>query len=241
MHRTAIPARRLRLLALAALSALATLAASTAGDALAAPPAKTPTVTSLTPREGPTSGGTEVVISGKNIPTCSPSFMTPNCPELIVYFGTEPGFVLESTKKGGIDAFAPSQPAAGTVNVTVVTRGGTSATSSADRFTYVGPPAEVTPGEIPVVSAVEPNHGPHAGFNEVRIKGEHLTPNNSACFECAGDVVHFGAKNVAVSQGSPGELVVIAPPGSAGTVDVTVTTNPGGTSMASEADHYSYE
>jgi hypothetical protein len=240
MQGNASLARRVSALGLTTAMVLGMAAIAAVGDALAAPRAKTPSVTAVSPREGPTSGGTEVMVSGKNAPTCGFTLTGPICPKLMVYFGNEPGLVFESGKKG-IKVFSPSQPAAGTVDVTVVTPAGTSAESSADLFTYNGPPAEIVPSEIPVVTAVEPNHGSHEGFNEVRIKGEHLTPNNSACVECNGDVVHFGPKNVAVSQGSSTELLVIAPPNTAGTVDVTVTTNPGGTSAMSASDHYTYE
>jgi LEA14-like dessication related protein len=93
-----------------------------------------------------------------------------------------------------------------------------------------------------VVSAVEPNHGPRAGFDQVIIKGEHLTPESSVCVPCTGDVVDFGVKDVSVTaEGTPHELLVIAPPHAHGTVDVTVTTNPGATSATSSADLYRFE
>jgi hypothetical protein len=221
-----------------ALLAISTTAAL--GDALSAPPAKAPSVKGVEPDEGPTSGGTEVVVSGKDLPSCVFSLTKPTCPSLIVYFGTEPGLVFSSSKKE-VQVFAPSQPAAGQLDVTVVTPAGTSKIKKKDRFTYAGPPAKVVPGEVPVVTTVDPHHGSQAGFNEVRIQGEHLTPRDGVCVECNGDVVHFGTQNVAVSQGSPTELLVIAPPHAPGTVDVTVSTNPGGTSAMSEADDYTYQ
>jgi hypothetical protein len=75
----------------------------------------------------------------------------------------------------------------------------------------------------------------------VIIKGEHLTPEDAVCVQCSGDVVSFGNQQVAVAEGSQRELEVFAPPDFPGFVDVTVTTNPGGTSARSLADLYEYE
>jgi hypothetical protein len=130
------------------------------------------------------------------------------------------------------------------VAVTVVTPTGNSASEGEDQqteFTYSGSAPVQTPAEAPVVKAVEPNHGPVAGFNQVLIKGEHLTPEGGVCLECSGDDVHFGTTSVVVAEGTPGQLLVIAPPHARGMVAVTVTTNPGSTSAPSAADLYRYE
>jgi hypothetical protein len=167
------------------------------------------------------------------------NFMAPTCPEMIVYFGSEPGFIFEGTKSSVL-AIAPSH-AAGTVDVTVVTPMGTSATNKGDKFTYSGPEPEQKPGAMPAVSSVAPAHGPMAGFNAVNIKGEHLLPEGfQACVECAGVVVHFGTSSVVVSQGTQDQLLVFAPPHAVGTVHVTVSTNPGATSAMTSADEYTY-
>jgi hypothetical protein len=204
--------------------------------------AKPPEVEHVIPNSGSTAGGAEVEIKGKVLAPNGPCTFTlsgPTCPELMVYFGNEPGFIFEATKTK-ILAFAPTH-AAGTVDVTVVSPMGTSVKNKNDKFTYSGAEPVQEAGATPVVSSVEPNHGRHTGFNEVRIRGEHLTPNDVLCIQCNGDVVHFGTTSVVVQQGVPGELLVIAPPHATGTVDVTVTTNPGATSATSSADHYTYE
>ncbi|MCY0656333.1 IPT/TIG domain-containing protein, partial [Klebsiella pneumoniae] len=54
----------------------------------------------------------------------------------------------------------PPAGSAGTVNVTVTTVGGTSATSAADQFTYV--PA-------PTVTSISPTSGPTSGGTTVTI------------------------------------------------------------------------
>ena len=60
----------------------------------------------------------------------------------------------------------PARRARGTVDVTVVGPGGTSATSSADQFTYMAPPT---------VTGVSPASGPAAGGTSVTITGTGFT------------------------------------------------------------------
>ena len=87
-----------------------------------------PTVTSLATTSGPSAGGTSVVITGTGFTGAS-----------AVVFGSTSatGFTVNSATQ--ITATAPAG-SAGTVDITVTTVGGTSATSAADQFTYVAPP-----------------------------------------------------------------------------------------------------
>ena len=83
-----------------------------------------PAVTALSPTKGPTTGNTLVTITGTGFTGAT-----------AVKFGTKAGTsktVVSATK---ITIRSPAH-AAGIVNVTVTTPGGTSAISSADRFTY---------------------------------------------------------------------------------------------------------
>ena len=57
--------------------------------------------------------------------------------------------------------------AVGTVDVTVTTAGGASATSTADRFTYYVP--------APTVTTLSPTTGPTVGGTMVTITGTNLT------------------------------------------------------------------
>ena len=119
-----------------------------------------------------------------------------------------------------ITAFAPPE-SAGAVDVTVTTPGGVSATSPADDFTYLG---------VPTVTGLEPAAGPATGGQTVGIFGAELQDVS---------VVRFGsAAATDVTMVNPGFLTAVAPAGS-GLVDVTVTT-PGGTSVSSPADQFSY-
>lgn len=98
-----------------------------------------PTVTGISPTQGPTSGGTTVTISFFG--GVEPSSI------LSVQFGSEPGTIVDDADAGSSAWMTATDPAeqAGTVNVTVTILGGTSATSSADEFTYVAPPPPPSP------------------------------------------------------------------------------------------------
>ncbi len=108
-----------------------------------------------------------------------------------------------------------------TVDVTVTTPGGTSATSSADRFTYG-----------PTVTKVEPNHGSPSGGTTVNITGTGFSGTTT---------VKFGSTNAAsFTANSPASITAVSPKArGAETVDVTVTT-PAGTSPTSAADLFIY-
>ena len=64
-----------------------------------------------------------------------------------------------------ITATAPAAALAGTVDVTVTTPGGTSATTAADQYTYTNGPS---------VAAISPTSGPTAGGTSVTITGANL-------------------------------------------------------------------
>jgi hypothetical protein len=84
-----------------------------------------PTVTSITPNVGPTLGGTSVTISGTDFTA-----------GIAVSFGTVPAASVTFGSNTSITAVSPKH-AAGGVDVTVTTAGGTSPISSKDRFTFV--------------------------------------------------------------------------------------------------------
>src|SRR5262249_36000530 len=99
--------------------------------------AVTPSVTSVAPAIGPTTGGTMVVITGlgfSGVDDSNPSS---------VKFGTldAASFVVNSNTQ--ITAVVPAVGSVQTVDVTLTTAAGPSATSAADQFTYS--PASVPP------------------------------------------------------------------------------------------------
>ncbi len=167
-----------------------------------------PAVTALSPTTGPAGGGTLVTITGTGFTGAS-----------VVDFGTNPASNLTVVSSTKITADSPA--GSGVVDVTVTTPGGTSATTSADQFTYIAAPA---------VTALSPTSGPAGGGTLVTITGTGFT---------GASVVDFGtiaATNLTVVSST--KITADSPAGS-GVVDVTVTT-PGGTSATSSADHFSY-
>jgi hypothetical protein len=121
-----------------------------------------------------------------------------------------------------ITADAPAG-SAGTVDVTVTTVGGTSATSSSDQYTYVA---------APVVTGVSPSSGSTDGGTTVTISGSGFAGASSVMFGTNSATVFTVVSDTQITADSPAR--------SAGTVDVTVTTL-GGTSATSSADQFTYQ
>ena len=170
-----------------------------------------PTVTSISPTSGPTTGGTPVTITGTGFVSGA-----------TVMFGTVTATAVTVSSATSITATSPAE-SAGTVNVTVTTAGGTSATSSADQFTY-----KVT---VPTVTSISPTSGPTTGGTSVTITGTNFV---------SGATVMFGTVTAtAVTVSSATSITATSPAESAGTVNVTVTTA-GGTSATSSADQFTY-
>ena len=98
-----------------------------------------PTVTGISPAAGPTAGGTVITITGTNLTNAT-----------AVTFGSTAATHVTVVNATAVTATAPAH-AAGTVDVTITTPGGTSAKSSADQYAYVAPPAvtAVAPAATP--------------------------------------------------------------------------------------------
>ena len=92
--------------------------------------AQVPSVTGVSPSEGPAAGGTSVTISGTGLGEAS-----------AVTFGSASAVSFNVTSASSITAVAP--PGTGTVDVRVTTPEGTSAVAAGDRFRYL--PAGVYP------------------------------------------------------------------------------------------------
>lgn len=169
-----------------------------------------PTVTSISPMQGPLSGNTQVTISGTNF-----------CDVESVNFGSVPGNIISNTENQ-IVVQSPATLTAGTVNVTVTSATGTSALSSGDKFTYVS---------LPTVTGISPSKGSIPGGTSVTLTGTALT---------GATAVNFGSLPASITSNSATQIVAVSPVTHvAGTVDVTVTTV-GGTSAISPADQFTY-
>jgi hypothetical protein len=178
---------------------------------LAPVPAAQPAVTGISPTHGPEAGGTNVTITGAGLTGAT-----------AVTFGTTPGLNVIVENDTTVVATAPPHGYA-IVDVTVTTAAGTSATSSADRYTYDEP--------APAVTGISPAYGPQAGGTSVTVTGVNLASVTAVMF---GSV---NGMNVIVENDNT--ITATAPPHAQGTVDVTVT-SPTGTSGTSSADRYTY-
>ncbi|WP_441599467.1 IPT/TIG domain-containing protein [Ensifer sp. 2TAB8] len=168
-----------------------------------------PAVTAVSPTSGPTAGGTTVVITGNNLLNATS----------VAFGGTAAtGYTINSNTQ--ITATAPAGTA-GTVDITVTSPGGTSATSSSDQYTYVA---------APTVASRSPTSGPTAGGTTVTITGTGLTGATAVTFG--------GTAATGFTVNSNTQITATAPAGT-GTVDIRVT-NTGGTSATSVSDQYTY-
>jgi IPT/TIG domain len=171
-----------------------------------------PTVTGVSPDDGPASGGTLVTISGTGFTGAT-----------VVHFGTTAATNLAVVNATTIQCDSP--PGSGIADVTVITSQGTSPTSAADEFTYTA-----TTLPAPTVTGVSPDDGPAAGGTLVTITGTGFT---------GATEVDFGttpAANVIVSSAN---TITATSPAGTGTVNITVVT-PGGTSATRAADQFTY-
>ncbi|MCL4442751.1 MAG: IPT/TIG domain-containing protein [Actinobacteria bacterium] len=108
----------------------------------APPPAPAPTITSISPTSGPTAGGTSVTITGTNFTSSA-----------TVDFGSTAATSVTYNSATSLTATSPAE-SAGTVDVTVTTVGDTSATSSADQFTYTPYITNISPTTASMLSDV---------------------------------------------------------------------------------------
>jgi hypothetical protein len=166
-------------------------------------------VTAVSPNTGLSVGGTVVTVTGTGLAGAS------------ITFGPGNPATNVSCTATNCTATAPAEPV-GTVDVQAMTVGGTSAAGSADQYTYI-PPA-------PVITSISPATGPRAGGTAVTITGVRFTGTSG---------VAFGGAAAAFTLVSDTQITAVAPAGTAGTVDVTVTTA-AGASQTVTADQYTY-
>jgi eukaryotic-like serine/threonine-protein kinase len=190
----------------------------------APPPPQTlstgPAVTGLFPASGSAGGGTLVTITGTRLDGSGSAgggtalTITGTRPDGPVYvkFGAKYGTIkIDLNTK----IVVKSPPGHGTVEITVITPGGT---SQVGEFSYHPVKVHV---KAPAVTGVFPATGPAAGGTPVTITGTRLADAST---------VSFGGAAGTITSDSATEITVTSPPGH-GPADVTVTT-PGGTSTA---------
>jgi len=153
-----------------------------------------PTVTSVSPNSGPTTGGTSVAITGTNFIGVT-----------AVKFGSTAASSFTVNSAASITATSPA--GTGIVDITVIVAGVSSPISPADQFTFTLP--------VPAVTSVSPNVGPVGGGTSVTVTGTNFT---------GATAVRFGATAASsFTVNSATSITATSPPGT-GTVDLTVTT-----------------
>jgi len=159
-----------------------------------------PTVTNVAPSSGSTAGGTSVRITGTNfLPGATVTFDGLSATSVVFVSGT------------ALLCVTPAH-AAGAVDVSVTTTGGTGTLSNGYTYTTSSPPA-------PTVTAVIPDYGPTSGGTAVQIIG-----NN---FESGATVDFGGSAATSVVFVSSTQLTCVTPAHALGSVTVSVTTSDG--------------
>lgn len=171
-----------------------------------------PVITGLNPSFGPASGGNTVEIYGSN-------FLTNNTlPTAVLFGGNEATFLVVNDNK--IIATAP--PGSGVQQVRVVHPvSGTSDFVTEANYIY---------SSGPLVTSIDPAHGPSSGGAIITINGTGFL---------AGASVKFGAQQAFSTVVGPTQILATAPPG-AGIVDITVTVN-GNVSAVGPQTQFSYD
>jgi formylglycine-generating enzyme required for sulfatase activity/CxxC motif-containing protein (DUF1111 family)/subtilisin-like proprotein convertase family protein len=158
-----------------------------------------PTISSVSPNVGPTTGGTAITITGTNLTGTSSVSVGGNAATSVV--------VVNATT---VTAVTPSG-AAGAANVSLTTPYGSPTASGAFTYQLYG---------TPTISSVSPNTGSTSGGTAITITGTNLTG--------ASSVTIGGVAATSVSVVSSTTVTAVTPAGTAGAKTVSITT-PGGT------------
>jgi hypothetical protein len=195
--------------------------------------------------EGPATGFTEVKISGEHL-LAQGEELCVACTNVVVHFGATVVPVYKGTQHTLAVVAPPGTPRT-TVDITVTTGAGTSATGTSDQFKYteaLSIPAELKP-TITSVAAIGAGATSGYGGAEVRITGTNFDPcglfsgNELRPLACDETLVYFGEEPVELEEplellyASSTELLVFVPSPNEKTVNVTVITKQGGASAIS--------
>ncbi len=167
-----------------------------------------PIIDSLNPAAGPTTGGSIVIITGKN-------FTSP----LTVAFGSTPAPSFNINSATQITVLSPSHSTAEAVDVRVTKGADVSPVGVATKFTYSS--------AVPIIASLTPNQGSTFGGYDVVIVGLGFTGAT-----CPG-AVKFGAMPAATCTViNDNTLSVKAPPNVSGATVVSITTANGTSAIA---------
>ncbi|MFD9540687.1 IPT/TIG domain-containing protein [Streptomyces sp. NPDC060022] len=158
-----------------------------------------PIAVSLSPDAGPTAGANTVTINGYGFSTAtSVSFGSNSATPTVV-------------SDGQLSVVVPAGSSSGSVDVTVTTTGGTTAPLT---YAYV---------DAPTLASLTPASGSTSGGTSVTVNGTGLASTTGVTF--GGITASFGVLNSSM-------LVAVTPPGTAGSVDVVVTTEGGSANLS---------
>ena len=173
-----------------------------------APPPAPPTVVSVNPPSGPSSGGTSVTISGSGFTSSS-----------AVLFGTVSATSVSFISSSTLVAVAPAAGSLATVDVTVNTAFGSGKLTGG--YTYVG---------APIISRISPTSGPSTGGTLLNIYG--------TSFSSATQITVGGLSATSVTFVSPTLMTAVAPANVVGTTATVTATNSFGAGSLANAYTY---
>ncbi len=183
-----------------------------------------PNITSVSPSQGPASGGTSVTIFGTDL-FSDPAGVKPSvlfCTDYATSQGcvtADPTEVSPVTNGTEISVETPMHTA-GLVDVVVVSPDGQLDTKI-DSFTFT---------VVPSVTSIAPDAGPTAGGTTITVTGTGFQPGVAVMV----DLMPCGSVNLA----SATQLTCVTPAGTSGPADVIVTNSDGGS--VTEADGFTY-
>ena len=150
--------------------------------AISLPVAACPVVSGVSPSSGRLAGGDSVTITGTGFTGA-----------WAVKFGATSATVYTVNSDTKITATSPAH-AAGAVNITVTSAGGTSAISAADEFTYLA---------APTITAISPSSGPLAGGDTVTITGTGFTTATAVKFGATSATGYIVDSDTKINATSP--------------------------------------
>ncbi len=159
-----------------------------------------PIVDAVNPDNGPTTGGTIVVITGKN-------FAAP----LTINFGANPATSFNINSATQITVLSPANPVAGPTDIRVTKGADVSPINPAAKFNYVS--------STPKITQVTPNTGTTFGGTEVTLTGLGLSGA-----ACPGSIKFGAVQAAACTVVNDTTITVTSPPNLAGPTVVSVTT-----------------
>jgi hypothetical protein len=188
-----------------------------------------PTVTGVSPNEGPATGGQTITVTGTNFEVGGSKVV--KAVNLVNAAGDAVGVPNSAIKYLGPTQLQITTPGLGTnpvgkYNILVDTAYGESAVNANDVYTYLN---------VPTVTGVKPGNGPIAGGTLVTITGTHFAGADTETI----NTVWFDSMAATPFNVTATSLQVYAPEHAAGTVDVRVAADHV-ESPVSTADQYTY-